>query len=209
MKVALYARVSTSDQDCAMQISELKGYAARNGWEVTGEYVDTISGAKAKRPSLDLLLADATLRRFDAVVCWKLDRWGRSLPHCLASLEELDRLGIRFIVPGQGIDTDKASPVGRLLLHVVGAVAQFERELIRERVVAGVRQAQTKGTKSGLPIGRPRRVFRRDEAARLRADGRSWAAIGRILGVPAGTVREGLRKPFPESSTQTAATAGV
>jgi hypothetical protein len=131
--------------------------------------VDTINGTKASRPNLDRLMADARLRRFDAVVVWKLDRWGRSLVNCLNSLEDLDRLGIRFIVPGQGIDTDKYSPVARLLMHVLSAVGQFERELIREHVVAGVRQAQVKGTKSGKPIGRPKGVFRRDQAVAMRA----------------------------------------
>ncbi len=199
MKVCLYARVSTSDQDCSMQISELRGYAYRNGWRVEGEFVDTISGAKASRPNLDLLMAAARLRLFDAVIVWKLDRWGRSLVNCLNSLEELDRLGIRFIVPGQNIDTDKNSPVGRLLLHILGAVGQFERELIKERVVAGVRQAQAKGTKSGKPIGRPKRVFRRDQAEAMRSSGKSWAQIGIALGVPPGTIREALRKPTPEN----------
>lgn len=199
MRVCLYARVSTNDQDCSMQIGELRGIATRNGWIVVSEFVDVIGGAKASRPNLNLLMAAARMRRFDAVLVWKLDRWGRSLVNCLNSLEELDRLGIRFIVPGQGIDTDQASPVGRLLMHVLGAVGQFERELIRERVVAGVRQAQAKGTKSGKPIGRPKRVFRRDQAEAMRSSGKSWAQIGIALGVPPGTIREALRKPTPEN----------
>lgn len=150
MIVAIYARVSTTDQDCEMQLAELRGLAARSGWVVSGEYVDTISGAKASRPNLDRLMADARLHRFDAIICWKLDRWGRSLSNCLNSIEELDRLGIRFIVPGQNIDTDINSPVGRLLMHILGAVGQFERELTRERAPVSALPRKRESTVEGL-----------------------------------------------------------
>ena len=185
MKAAIYARVSTTDQDCGMQLRELRAFAERSGWAVFREYVDMVSGAKASRPQLDALMADARLRHFDAVVCWKLDRWGRSLVACLNSIEELDRLGVRLIVPGQNIDTDKNSPVGRLLMPILGAVGQFERELIRERVVAGVRAAQAKGKH----CGRAKKVFRRDLVVEMRKQGKSWRQIGRELGIPQSTAR--------------------
>jgi DNA invertase Pin-like site-specific DNA recombinase len=182
-----------------MQLTELRDYAARAGMQIHGEYTDTgISGAKASRPALDRLMVDAKMHRFNAVLCWRLDRWGRSLPDCLTSIGELDRLGIRFVIPGQGIDTDHDSPAGRLMLHIIGAVAQFERELIKERVVAGIKQAQA----AGRHCGRPRRVFRRDQVLDMRSQGKSWAQISKALGVPAGTIRSALAKnPLVETGS--------
>ena len=111
MQVALYARVSTTDQSCEMQLRELREYAARRGWDIAGEYVDTgWSGAKANRPELNRLMADAQMRRFDAVVCWKLDRFGRSLVNCVSAIQELSTLGVRFLAVSQGLDTDQANP---------------------------------------------------------------------------------------------------
>src|SRR5512133_2027092 len=96
--VAIYARVSTQDQTCTMQLGELREYVQRRGWEIAGEYVDTgWSGAKVSRPELDRLMKDARMRRFDAVVVWKLDRWGRSVANCLASIHELTTLGVRWM----------------------------------------------------------------------------------------------------------------
>ena len=107
-RCALYARVSTSDQNCEMQLRELREYCQRRGWHVAGEYVDTgYSGSKASRPELDKLMHDARQRKIDAVLVWKLDRWGRSLAHSIQSIQELDSLGVRFVATTQNIDTDE------------------------------------------------------------------------------------------------------
>lgn len=194
MIVAIYARVSTSDQSCDMQLNELREYVSKQGWPVFAEYVDTgFSGASSSRPQLDRLLRDARLRKFEAVLVWKLDRWGRSVAHCVRSIQELVSLGIRFLSPTESIDTRTESPMSRFLLHLFAAFAEMEREIIRERVQAGVRNAKAKG----ITLGRPQRVFRRDEAQRLRAQGASWRAIARTLSVPMSTVIDACRSENP------------
>jgi len=130
----------------------------------------------------------ARQRRFDAVLVWKLYGFGRSLVHCVSGIQELSSLGIRFIATSQGLDTDESNPASKLLMHILAAVAQFERELIRERVSAGMRNAKSKGTRSGKAIGRPRRIFDRGEIVRLRQDGHSLAQIARQMNVGLGTV---------------------
>jgi len=100
-------------------------------------------------------MADARRRKFDIVVVWKLDRFGRSLVHCVSGIQDWRAWGIRFIATSQGLDTDESNPASKLLLHILAAVAQFERELIRERVSAGMKAAKTHGTKTGNAIGRP------------------------------------------------------
>ncbi len=190
MRAAIYARVSTSDQNCELQVRELREYAARRGWEIVAEYIDAgWSGAKASRPELNRLMADARRRRFDVVLVWKLDRWGRSVADSIRSIQELVGLGVRFLAVTQNIDTDESNPMSRFLLHIMAAFAELEREMIRERVTAGVRTARAKGK----ALGRPRRVFRRDEAMRLRAEGWSWRKIAAELRVPVSTVVEGCR----------------
>src|SRR5580658_4731578 len=135
MRCAIYARVSTTDQNCAMQLSELRAYVKARGWKLAGEYVDTgWSGAKASRPQFDRIMQAARLRKVDCVLCWKLDRWGRSLSNLLASLKELKGLGVRWIAITQGLDTDRDNPVGELLMHILASVAEFERSMIQERV---------------------------------------------------------------------------
>jgi len=190
MRAAIYARVSTTDQTCDLQLRELRQYIAARGWEATGEYVDTgWSGAAAARPELDRLLTDARIRRFDVVLVWKLDRWGRSVAASVKSIQELASLGVRFIAMTQNIDTDDSNPMSRFLLHILAAFAELERELIRERVTAGVRAAKARGKQ----VGRPKRVFRRDEVVRLRADGVSWRDIAKALGIPVATLIDAHR----------------
>jgi putative DNA-invertase from lambdoid prophage Rac len=193
MQAAIYARVSTSDQTNAIQIRELQGYIERRGWELTGVYQDQMSGAKASRPGLDQLVADARRRQFDAVVVWKLDRFGRSLVHCVSGIQELASLGIRFIATSQGLDTDESNPASKLLLHILAAVAQFERELIRERVSAGMKAAMKHGTKTGKPIGRPRRIFDREQVRQLRQSGLAIEKIASQMHIGVGTVVRVLR----------------
>lgn len=190
MIVAIYARVSTSDQSCGMQLHELREYVTKRGWQVFEEYVDTgFSGASASRPQLDRLLADARLRKFEGVLVWKLDRWGRSVAHCVRSIQELVSLGVRFLSPTESIDTGADSPMSKFLMHLFAAFAEMERGLIRERVRAGVRNAKAKG----VALGRPRRVFRRDQALRLRAEGMSWRNVAQTLDLPMSTVIDACR----------------
>jgi DNA invertase Pin-like site-specific DNA recombinase len=133
-------------------------------------------------------MADAGKRKFDAVVCWKLDRFGRSLGDCLNKIQALEGHGVRFIAVTQGLDTDQANPASRFLLHVLGAAAEFERSLIRDRVSAGMKAAR----KAGKILGRPRLVFNRDEVRELRAKGMSVARISQQLGIGVGTVHRTL-----------------
>jgi DNA invertase Pin-like site-specific DNA recombinase len=187
MIAAIYARVSTEDQKCDLQLSELRGYVERSGWKVI-EYVETASGkAGGKRPALDRLLQDARLKKLDFVLVWKLDRFGRSLQHLIENVQTLDSAGIRFIVPSQNIDTDTESP-GKFLMHIFGAFAEFERDLIVERVRAGVAEAKRQGKHCGRPV----RLFRKDEALRLRKAGHSWRRVGELMGIPWSTVRARL-----------------
>lgn len=189
MRVAIYARTSTQDQDCGIQRRELLTEAQRRGWTVTHEYMDAgVSGAQRSRPRLDELLAAAKRREFDAVLVWKIDRFGRSVLHFTENLRLLDAAGVRFIATSQGIDTDQANPTSRLLTHILAAVAEFERDLIRERTTAGMRHAKA----NGVQVGRRHRVFDRERARELRDAGRSWQEIARELGVPASTIRGGL-----------------
>ncbi len=189
--IAIYARVSTNDQDCGLQLTELREYACRRGWKITREYVDTgFSGARASRPALDQLMADAAKRRLDIVIVHKLDRFGRSVLNLSQALAALDSYGVRFIAVSQGLDTDRSNPTSRLLLNVLASVAEFERELIIERTVTGIRAAKA----NGKHVGRPRRVFRRDEVVRLRDDqGLSWRAIAKKLGIPVMTAVDAYR----------------
>jgi DNA invertase Pin-like site-specific DNA recombinase len=203
VKAAIYCRVSTTDQRNEIQIRELSEYVERRGWELAGVYQDQMSGAKARRPGLDALMADARLHKFDAVLVLKLDRFGRSLVNCVAGIQELTAAGVRFIAVSQGLDTDAANPTSRLLLHILAAVAEYERELIRERVAAGMKNAKAKGTR----IGRPRCVFDRQRAQDMREQGMSYPAIARVLGVGYGTVVRGLAALSTKRDSSTAATA--
>jgi DNA invertase Pin-like site-specific DNA recombinase len=208
MTAALYARVSTKDQHCEMQLQELRALAARHGWD-TIEYVEKASGkAGGRRPAQKRLLEDARLRKFDVVAVWKIDRFGRSFAEFVEKVQELDSLGIRFIAPTQGIDTDKRSPMAKLLMHILAVLAEFERDLIIERVQAGVDQYRRdyaagrvgegrdrrSKSKQDRPCGRPRKIFPRGRALELRAQGWSWNAIARDLGVKRSTLRMALKE---------------
>jgi len=155
-KAAIYARVSTAHngQDPTMQTRELEEYCERRDWEVAGCYVDTgVSGAKDSRPELNRLMFDAHQRRFDAILVWKLDRFGRSLRHLVNALAEFESLGISFVSLRDNLDL--STPSGRLMFQIIGAMAEFERSLIVERVKAGMRNARAKGKR----IGRPPRTY--------------------------------------------------
>jgi len=181
-RVALYARVSTTGQTAENQLLALRSFATARGWTMT-EYVDHgQSGAKERRPALDALLAAVRTRRVDLVACVKLDRLARSVHHLVALVREFEVLGVDLVVLDQAIDT--TTPAGRLLFHVLAAISEFERDLIRDRVLAGLRRARVSGTKSGKRIGRPRTQLVPLERARaLLAGGCSLRAAARELGV--------------------------
>jgi DNA invertase Pin-like site-specific DNA recombinase len=183
--VALYARVSTLDQSCDMQLEDLRRYA--NRFARSSEYVEIgVSGAQRRRPQLDALMKDAYKRRFDVVLVWKFDRFARSVKHLVDSLEEFRALGIDFISFTEGVDT--TTPSGELLFHIMGAVAQFERDLIAERVRAGIAHARAMGKR----IGRPRAKIDVDQARSLRSQGHSLRKIAQSLDVPVSRVRRAL-----------------
>jgi putative DNA-invertase from lambdoid prophage Rac len=197
-RTVIYARVSTTDQNCEMQVRELREYATRRGWNICDEYLDTgWSGAKANRPELDRLMQDASLRRFDAVLVWKLDRFGRSVRNCLDGIESLRSHGVRFLAVSQSIDTDESNPTSRLLLHILASVAEFEREMIRERVCAGVRNAK----RNGKQLGRKRVVFNREKVRQMHLAGASVREISSALQVGKGTIQRYLSQKPTGSAT--------
>jgi DNA invertase Pin-like site-specific DNA recombinase len=188
LRAAIYARVSTSDQRTDMQLTELREYCARMGWELATEYQEKASSVK-KRPEFERMMSAAQLRKFDVLVVWKIDRIARSTRQFIDTVLELDGRGIRFVCPTQGIDSDRQSPSGKLLMHILAAFAEFERSIIVERVRAGVAEAQ----RQGKHCGRPKKIFRRDEARRLRAAGMSLRAIARELDISVMTVSRVLK----------------
>src|SRR6195256_966694 len=142
MKAAIYARVSTFDQEPENQLQELRRYVQARGW-TSIEFVDRgVSGSKDRRPALDQLLKDARRRKFDVLVCWRLDRLGRNLKHLITLLEDLQALGVAFVSLAEGIDA--TTPAGKLQMHILGAIAEFERDRIRERVLVGLQRARGK-----------------------------------------------------------------
>jgi DNA invertase Pin-like site-specific DNA recombinase len=167
-----------------MQTRELREYIERRGWQLAGEYVDNgVSGTKERRLELDRLMADAHRRRFDVVAVWKFDRMARSVSHLLRVLETFNALGINFVSLSESIDT--ATPAGKMVFTVLGAVAELERSLIVERVKAGLRNARAKGKR----LGRPQKIVNTFQLARLRGKGCSWRTIARQLGCSARTAR--------------------
>lgn len=150
MKVALYCRVSKLDQHAENQEIELKDYSKRNNFEIYKIYIDRISGAKDTRPALNDLMTDARKKRFNAVIVWKVDRLGRSVAHMTQVIQEWQNLGIDLIITTLGIDT--RTPTGKLILGILKQIAEFERELIRERILLGLERRK----KQGKPLGRPK-----------------------------------------------------
>src|SRR5262245_57690394 len=142
MKTAIYTRVSTDKQTDDSQLNELRDYCQRRGWAGVAEYRDIISGVKFTRQGLDKLLAEVRRGRVNAIVCFKLDRLGRSLPHLAQIISELTAHRVALVCPSQGIDTTSLNPASQLQLNILMAIAEFERSIIQERVTAGLRAAK-------------------------------------------------------------------
>jgi DNA invertase Pin-like site-specific DNA recombinase len=186
VRAALYARCSTHDkgQDPQLQLAPLREYCERRDFIITGEYVDNgISGTKDRRPQLDRLLNAARKRQVDLILVWKLDRFGRSLKQLVMALDELSTLGIGFISYQDNLDL--TTPQGRLMFHIIGAMAEFEQALIRERVKAGIENARRKGKKLGR---RPLPKVKHDNIHKLRLQGLSLREIANKLEVSVGAV---------------------
>ena len=147
MKVAIYSRVSTDKQSHDSQMIELRDYCTRRGWDQVTEYTDQISGGSFSRGGLATMMKEVRRGRLDTLICFKLDRLGRSLGHLVQLIGELTTNKVALICPGQGIDTSDSNPVNQLQLHILGAIAEFERSIIRDRVQAGLKAAKSRGVK--------------------------------------------------------------
>jgi DNA invertase Pin-like site-specific DNA recombinase len=192
VRAALYARVSTNGkgQDPETQLAELRAAATQREWMIAGEFVDTgISGSRQSRPELDKKMKAARRGEFDAVMVYRFDRLARSVSHLLSALEEFQTLGIQFISLYEAVDT--STPMGKLLLTLVSAIAEFERSLIVERVRSGVARARRQGKR----LRRPRREdIDLNRVRRLLASGQTVAAVAKMLEVPRGTLRSALAR---------------
>jgi putative DNA-invertase from lambdoid prophage Rac len=191
-KIGIYGRISTLDkgQDPEMQLKDLRTYANARRWKVFGEYVDVgESGAKDRRPQLDRLMDDARKRRIDGILVWKLDRFGRSLKSLVITLEELRDLGVQFVSYTENLDF--STPAGRAMANLIGVFAEFERDLIRERVKAGIQNAKSKGIRVG------RRPLINEKLLRTIKDMRhrkiSIRGISKKLGVSKSLVHKSLQ----------------
>ena len=191
MRAAIYARVSTFDQEPENQLQELRRYVEARGWTAVAEFTDKgVSGAKDRRPALDQMLTDAKRRKLDVVVCWRLDRLGRNLKHLIGLLDELKALGVSFVSLAEGIDA--TTPAGKLQMHILGAIAEFERARIAERVRAGLQRARVQGRK----LGRPQAAVPLDRLATVASLSLTDAAAA--LGVSRSTLkrwRRGQKSP--------------
>jgi DNA invertase Pin-like site-specific DNA recombinase len=182
MRVATYARVSTADQSVERQVRELRKYANARGWEIVREFCEVAGGASQKRPQRDQILDMARRRALDAILVHTLDRWGRSVQDLVLTMAEIETLGVAFVVPGH---IDMTTPMGRMLAHFLGAVAEFERELIRERVRSGLANARAKGKRLGRP---PAAKFQVDKGISLIEQGKTYREAALESGVSISTL---------------------
>ena len=195
-RAALYLRVSTLDQHPESQLHDLRALAAQRGQEIVAEYTDRMSGARARRPGLDQMLADAHRGMFDVLLVWAFDRLARSVRHFLEVLDELNQLNIQFVSFREQIDT--GGPLGRAMIIIVGAIAELERSLIVERVRAGMRRARLEGQR----IGRPRLNVDRDALLRDRQRGQSLKQIAKLHGISKASVIRVLHQTSMPETTQ-------
>ncbi len=182
-RCVIYARCSTGEQNPAMQITELREYAERRGFQIVAEHVDIASGSLDSRAELNKVLVLAKQRKIDVLLCWKIDRLGRSLKHLVNVIAELEAVGVSFVSLKDNLDF--STPAGRLMFNVIGAMAQFERDLIRERTLSGMAAARRRGAR----IGRPRVEVDFGKIRGLRSQGLSWDAIAIQTGISRETCR--------------------
>jgi DNA invertase Pin-like site-specific DNA recombinase len=194
-RASLYMRVSSLDQHPETQLLDLRQMAAQRGFEIVQEYTDRISGVKARRPGLSDLMRDARHGRFDVVLVWSCDRIARSTRHLLEVLDELNHLNVEFVSFREQIDT--SGPLGRAIVVIIGAIAELERNLIIERVRAGMRRAKLEGRH----IGRNPLDLDRDSILRERGQGRSLREIARSHRISTATVRRVLKDQAPAPKT--------
>ena len=191
MRTIIYTRVSTDTQNHDSQLQELRDYCTRRGWTTPEEISDVVSGTKTSRAGLDRLTALVRRGKVDIVVCFKLDRLGRSLSHLATLIGEFTAHNVALVVPAQGIDTSGANSAARLQLNILCAVAEFERDLIRERTLAGLVAARKRGAR----LGRPRSIDQyRDQVIELKGRGMSRRAIAGELGIAPSNVGRLLAK---------------
>jgi DNA invertase Pin-like site-specific DNA recombinase len=187
-RVAVYLRVSTVDQHPQTQVLDLRQLAGQRGFQIVAEYTDTISGVKARRPGLDQLMADARRGKFDVVVVWAFDRIARSVRHFLEVLDELNHMNIEFVSFRENVDT--GGPLGRAMIIIIGAIAELERNLIVERVRAGMRRAKLEGRR----LGRPPLNVDRNALIRDRSRGQSLAALAKTYQISRASVARVLQQ---------------
>ena len=194
MRIALYCRVSTSDkgQTCESQSLALREFCSARGWTIVQTYTDSgVSGSKERRPQLDALVKDAKRRKFDCVLVYKLDRFGRSTRHLLNSLAEFDSLGVAFVSLSDSWDT--STPSGKLLFTVIAAMAEFERGLLVERVNSGIKRAQANGVHCGRPKGAGATVIDLAAVRARIASGESLRGVAKSLSVSPALLSKRLR----------------
>ena len=197
-RAAVYTRVSTVDQNLETQLLDLRQLAAQRSYEIVQEYSDRISGVKTRRPGLDALMADARRGRFDVLLVWASDRIARSVKHFLEVLDEFNRLNVEFVSFREQLDT--GGPLGRAIVVIIGAIAELERNLIIERVKAGMRRARLEGR----PIGRKPLAVDREAILLERRRGQSLGQIASSHGISRASVHRVLHAPTPTSQEKIA-----
>lgn len=206
MKAALYCRVSTSDgrQDVQVQLMELRNYCKVREWEICGEFCDTLSGKSAKRPQLDAMMKLVRHRRFQAIVIIRLSRLGRSVPHLVAVVSELENFGVKLISLHEAIDL--SSPNGKLMFHIFSALSQFEVELVSERIRSGLAYAKF----CNRPIGRPRTINSEivTNVIKMRAAGQSIRAIAKSLNISSAATHKLVQQEVKTTPMPTPLSAG-
>lgn len=191
--VAIYVRVSTSDQSVERQLRELRAYAEIREWKIFHEAEEYVSGASEKRPERDKILHLARKRKIDAILVLSLDRWGRSVKDLVLTLDELRSLGVAFVVPG---NIDMTTPMGKMMATFLAGVAEFERELIRERVLSGLANAKAKGRFGGRPRREPEKI---EGGLALLQQGKSYREVSEKIGVSISTLVRAKRKARVET----------
>jgi DNA invertase Pin-like site-specific DNA recombinase len=210
-RAALYVRVSTAkktaqanadtgerayEQNPTVQLEYLESVVQQRGWSLVATYTDRDSGAKDKRPGLESLMADAHRAKFDVVVVWRFNRFARSARRLVVALEEFRGLGIDFVSTQEQLDT--STPMGRAMFTIIAAMAELERDNMRENIMAGMAHAAKHGTKSGKPPGRPRRIVDARSVLQLWEEGHGMAKIGKLLNVSSSTAWRAFQKVRPK-----------